>query len=88
MKKFDVLSALFTMSLTLLFIAMGHVMFADSMALMIPDIIPARKFWVYPIGVFEIAMAMGLQGSRFRKRTGWLLVFILTRRHLCCDGRS
>ena len=79
-KKFEfALSARMAMSFMLLFTTMGHFMFADGMALMIPDFIPARTFLVYLTGVIEVAAAIGLQVSRLRKLTGWLLIafFIL-----------
>ena len=67
------------MSAMLLFTALGHFMFADGMAMMIPDFFKFKKELVYFTGVIEIAAAIGLHVVAFRQLTGWLLIvfFIL-----------
>lgn len=73
------LAARIGMSVMLLFTAMGHFMFPEGMALMIPDIIPYKIALVYLTAVFEVAGAIGLHIRRLRALTGWLLIlfFIL-----------
>lgn len=58
----------------LLFTALGHVLFTEGMALMIPDFLPFRKEAVYLTGVLEVAAAVGLLLPRWYKTTGWLLI--------------
>ncbi|WP_343488235.1 hypothetical protein [Allomuricauda sp. d1] len=67
------------MSAMLIFAAMGHFMFPDGMAMMIPEFIPLKKEMVYFTAVLEIAAAVGLQIGQIRVLTGWLLIifFIL-----------
>lgn len=74
-----VLSARIGISVMLLFTAMGHFLFPDGMAMMIPDFIPFKKEWVYITALIEIAAALGLQIPQFRVLTAWLLLlfFIL-----------
>ena len=67
------------MSVMLLFTALGHFLYPEGMALMLPDFIPFKKAMIYLTGCIEIAAANGLQIPRLRKLTGWLLIifFIL-----------
>ena len=68
------LSARVGMTVMLLFTALGHFMFADGMALMIPEFIPFKKELVYFTAIIEIMGAIGLHISQFRVITGWLLI--------------
>ena len=68
------LSARIGMTAMLLFTAMGHFMFTDGMALMIPDFIPFKKEVVYLTAIIEICAAIGLLVPAFRVVTGWLLI--------------
>lgn len=72
-------SARFAMSVMLVFTAAGHFIFAEGMAMMMPDFIPFRGELVYFTGIIEIAAAIGLHVSGLRKLTAWLLIlfFIL-----------
>lgn len=72
-------SARVGMTAMLIFTAVGHFIFAEGMAMMIPDIFPFKKGIVYFTAFFEIAAAIGLQLPRYRKITAWLLIlfFIL-----------
>lgn len=73
--SFDLLfSARIAMSTMLLFTALGHFLFTDGMALMIPDFIPFKKEMVYITGVIEICGAIGLHIPQFRVLTAWLLI--------------
>lgn len=67
------------MSAMLLFAAIGHFMFPEGMAMMIPEFIPLKKEMVYLTAVLEIAAAVGLQIGQIRIVTAWLLIafFIL-----------
>ncbi len=67
------------LSLMLVFTAMGHFMFTDEMAKMIPEFIPAKVHIIWLTGLFEIAAALGLHLKKWRKLTAWLLIlfFIL-----------
>ncbi|NQX80504.1 MAG: hypothetical protein HRT66_00715 [Flavobacteriaceae bacterium] len=78
--KYDLaFSARIAMSVMLLFTALGHFMFADSMAMMVPDFISFKKEIVYLTAIIEIMAALGLHISQIRPLTAWLLIlfFIL-----------
>jgi uncharacterized membrane protein len=62
------------MSAMLLFTAMGHFMFSEGMAMMIPDFIPFKLELVYLTGVFEIVAAIGLLLPKHKVITGRLLI--------------
>ena len=65
------------MSAMLLMTASGHFLFAEGMAMMLPDFIPLKMEVVYITGIIEIAAAIGLQLDRWRELTGWLLIVFL-----------
>ena len=67
------------MAAMLLFTAMGHFMFTEGMAAMMPDFVPFKKEMVYATGVLEILFAIGLLIPILKIRTAWLLIlfFIL-----------
>ena len=48
------------MSVMLIFTAIGHFMFPDAMAKMIPPSVPFRKAFIYASGLWEIMLAIGL----------------------------
>lgn len=62
------------MSAMLVFTAIGHVVYTNGMAMMMPDFIPYKKEMVYFTGVIEIAAAIGLHIIRLRVLTAWLLI--------------
>ena len=62
------------LSAMLLFTALGHFMFTDGMAMMVPDFIAFKKELVYFTGVIEILGAIGLQVPPFQLVTAWLLI--------------
>ncbi|EPR69936.1 hypothetical protein ADICYQ_1132 [Cyclobacterium qasimii M12-11B] len=68
------LSARIGLSAMLLFTALGHFMFTDGMAMMVPDFIPFKKELVYFTGVIEILGAIGLHYPQFQLVTAWLLI--------------
>jgi uncharacterized membrane protein len=68
------LSARIAMAAMLLFTAMGHFMFTNGMAMMIPDFIPFKTGMVYLTGFVEIVAAIGLLVPQFRVLTAWLLI--------------
>lgn len=72
-------SARIAMSLMLLFTAMGHFMFTDGMAEMIPDLIPFKKEMIYITALLEILGAVAIQIPQLRATSAWLLIlfFIL-----------
>ncbi|GAB2989426.1 hypothetical protein GCM10027284_02440 [Cyclobacterium sediminis] len=73
------LAARIGFSAMLLFTALGHFMFTEGMAMMVPDFLPYKKELVFFTGIIEIFGAIGLHLPRFRKVTGYLLIlfFIL-----------
>lgn len=71
-------SARVAMSAMLIMTAIGHFLFTKGMVMMLPDIVPYRTELVYFTGVIEIAAAIGLCLSRFRKLTAWLLIIFFT----------
>ena len=68
------LSGRMAMSGMLLFTAIGHFAFSNGMAMMIPDIIPAKRELVYLTGIFEICAAIALFIPNLKVLTGWLLI--------------
>ena len=68
------LSARIGISAMLLFTALGHFLFTEGMAMMIPDFIPYKKELVYFTGFIEIMGAIGLHLPQFRLVTAWLLI--------------
>lgn len=67
------------MAAFLIFTGFAHFKFQKGMAMMIPDFIPAKMFWVYFTGIIEIAAAVGLMFPSIRELTAVLLIvfFIL-----------
>jgi len=74
-----VFSAQIGMSAMLLFTALGHFMFTDGMALMIPHFIPLKKELIYFTAIIEILGALAIHIAQLRTITAWLLIlfFIL-----------
>ncbi|AKP52457.1 DoxX family protein [Cyclobacterium amurskyense] len=68
------LSARIGLSAMLLFTALGHFLFTEGMAMMIPDFLPFKKELVYFTGLIEIMAAIGLHVPQFRLVTAWLLI--------------
>ncbi|WP_339709676.1 hypothetical protein [Cyclobacterium amurskyense] len=68
------LSARIGFSAMLLFTALGHFLFTEGMAMMIPDFLPFKKELVYFTGLIEIMAAIGLHVPQFRLLTAWLLI--------------
>ena len=62
------------MSAMLVFTSIGHFLYTNGMAMMMPDFIPYKTEMVYFTGVIEIAAAIGLHISRLRVLTAWLLI--------------
>ncbi|UCS94619.1 hypothetical protein KZP23_06255 [Echinicola marina] len=74
-KKIDwVLAGRISLSIMLLFTAMGHFIFISGMSKMLPGFIPAKEVVIYLTGLMEIAAAIGIHIARFRKLTGILLI--------------
>lgn len=62
------------MAVFILFTGLAHFKFQKGMALMIPEFIPAKLFWVYFTGLIEIAAAIGLIIPSIRELTSILLI--------------
>ena len=62
------------MSLFILFTGFSHFKFQKGMAMMIPDYIPGKLFWVYFTGFIEIAAGIGLMIPKLRELTAILLI--------------
>ncbi|MDR4894393.1 MULTISPECIES: DoxX family protein [unclassified Chryseobacterium] len=62
------------MAVFIIFTGFSHFKFQKGMAMMIPDVIPARMFWVYFTGVLEIAAGIGLMIPAIREITAILLI--------------
>lgn len=74
-KEYDFpLSGRLSMSVMLLFTAIGHFLYTEGMAMMLPEFIPFKRETVYLTGFIEIAAAIGLLLPNFRIITGWLLI--------------
>lgn len=67
------------MTFMMIFSAVGHFVFTDGMAMMMPDFIPYREGVVYFSGVLEIGFALGLLINRLNLVASWTLIvfFIL-----------
>ncbi|RKR14483.1 putative membrane protein [Maribacter vaceletii] len=73
------LSARIGMSAMLVFTALGHFMYADGMALMVPDFIPFKKEVIILTGILEALGAFALHFSEFRVLVAWFLIlFFIT----------
>ncbi|MCL1668502.1 DoxX family protein [Elizabethkingia ursingii] len=62
------------MAVFIIFTGFSHFKFQKGMALMIPDFIPYKMFWVYFTGVLEIASGIGLMLPQLREITAILLI--------------
>lgn len=62
------------MSVFIVFTGFSHFKFQKGMALMIPDFIPGKLFWVYFTGILEIAAGIGLMIPSIREFTAVLLI--------------
>lgn len=62
------------MAAFILFTGLSHFKFQKGMAMMIPDFIPAKMFWVYFTGIIEIGAGIGLMIPSIRETTAILLI--------------
>lgn len=62
------------MAVFIIFTGLSHFKFQKGMAMMIPDFIPAKMFWVYATGIVEIAAGIGLMIPSLREITAILLI--------------
>lgn len=62
------------MAVFIIFTGFSHFKFQKGMAMMIPDFIPAKLFWVYITGIIEIAAGIGLMIPSIRELTAVLLI--------------
>ncbi len=62
------------MAVFIIFTGFSHFKFQKGMAMMIPDYIPAKMFWVYFTGFLEIAAGIGLMIPDIREMTAILLI--------------
>lgn len=77
-KEYDfALSARISMSIMLIFTAIGHFIFTKGMSMIIPKIIPFKEAIVYLTGVFEILLAIMLLIPKFKNISGWILIVFL-----------
>lgn len=65
------------MTAFIIFTGLAHFKFQKGMAMMIPDVIPAKMFWVYFTGILEIAAGIGLMIPSIREITAVLLIIFL-----------
>ena len=77
-KEYNIaLAARISMSIMLVFTALGHFLFSKGMTLMIPDIIPFKLFLVYGTGVLEVLLAIGLHIEKYKDFTAWSIIIFL-----------
>lgn len=62
------------MAVFIIFTGFSHFKFQKGMAMMIPDFIPGKMFWVYFTGIIEIAAGIGLMIPSIRETTAILLI--------------
>lgn len=65
------------MAVCIIFTGFAHFKFQKGMAMMIPEFIPAKMFWVYFTGIIEIAAGVGLMIPSIRATTAILLIIFL-----------
>lgn len=65
------------MAVFIIFTGFAHFKFQKGMAMMIPDFMPAKMFWVYFTGIIEIAAGIGLMIPAIRELTAILLIIFL-----------
>ena len=65
------------MAVFMAFTGLAHFKFQKGMAMMIPDFIPWKMFWVYFTGVLEIILAVGLLIPEIREITAVALIVFL-----------
>lgn len=68
------LSGRIALSVMLLFTTLGHFLFPEGMAMMLPEIIPAKVAVIYLTGIIEAAAAIGLLIHRTQVKTGIVLI--------------
>ncbi|MFP3599175.1 hypothetical protein [Chryseobacterium sp. SIMBA_029] len=62
------------MAVFIIFTGLSHFKFQKGMAMMIPDFMPTKMFWVYATGFIEIAAGIGLMIPSIREITAVLLI--------------
>ncbi len=62
------------MAAFIIFTGWAHFKFQKGMAMMIPEPVPGKIFWVYFTGVLEIAAGIGLMIPSMRELTAVLLI--------------
>lgn len=62
------------MAVFIIFTGLSHFKFQKGMAMMIPEYIPGKMFWVYATGFIEIAAGIGLMIPSIREITAILLI--------------
>lgn len=62
------------MAVFIIFTGLSHFKFQKGMAMMIPEFMPAKMFWVYFTGIIEIAAGIGLVIPFIRETTAILLI--------------
>lgn len=62
------------MAVFIIFTGFSHFKFQKGMAMMIPDFIPAKLFWVYFTGIIEVTAGIGLMIPSIRELTAILLI--------------
>ncbi len=71
-----VFSGNLAMAVMLCFTSLGHFMFTNGMAMMMPSFIPMKKLMVYFTGILEIILGIGLLFPSLRFTSGILLIVI------------
>lgn len=62
------------MAVFIIFTGFSHFKFQKGMAMMIPEFMPGKMFWVYFTGVIEVAAGIGLMIPSIRETTAILLI--------------
>jgi uncharacterized membrane protein len=64
------------LSIMLIFTAIGHFLYTEGMAMMLPDFFPFKEEVVILTGLIEIAAAAGLLLHKTYRITSWLLIIL------------
>lgn len=65
-----------SLTVMLIFTAIGHFKFPKGMAMMLPSFIPARSFLIIATGILEIVLSVFMYIPSYQIITGWLLIIM------------
>lgn len=70
-------AAAYGIALLFMFTGVGHFLRTESMALMLPEIVPQKDLWIQTSGVLEIALSIALILPKYRKIAAKITAILL-----------